>query len=257
MSAALPAVAVWKGAAVVLAGVAAGFVNTLAGGGSLVSLPALLLLGLPANVANATNRVAVLSQSVSATADFARAGRLELRAGLAVAVPALLGAFAGAEAAAVMPEPALRKALLAAMLLIAGLLFARPAVLAPPPGTPARRLRERPLAAILLFLVGAYGGFVQAGVGLFLLASLSGLLRYDLVRANAIKSLVIAGFTALSLAVFIVAGQVLWGPGLLLSVGMVAGARLGVRFALARGHEALRRVVLAMAVATCIAAWLR
>ncbi len=257
MSEALPAIATWQAGAVLLAGVAAGFVNTLAGGGSLVSLPALLLLGLPANLANATNRVAVLLQSASATAEFARAGRLELSAGAAVAAPALLGALAGASAAAVMPEPALRNVLIAAMLAIAGLLLVRPAVLAPPPGTRARRLRERPHVGFVLFLVGAYGGFVQAGVGLFLLASLSGLLRYDLVRANAIKALVISGFTALSLVVFIAAGQVLWAPGLLLSLGMVAGARLGVRFALERGHEALRRVVLAMAVATCIAAWLR
>lgn len=239
-----------------LVGVAAGFVNTLAGGGSLLTLPVLMLAGLPAHVANASNRVAVFLQGVAGTSAFDREGQLDRSASVALAAPTLVGSLAGAATAAYLPNDILKPVLLAAMISIALLLILRPAILAPKPGGEAKTLREQPAAIPVLVAVGFYGGFAQAGVGIFLLAAFGGLLRYDLVRANALKLLVTTAFTGLALVVFIGAGQVEWVPGLALAVGMVLGARLAVRFAITTGHETLRKFVLGFAIVSCIAAWL-
>ncbi len=243
--------------ALVAVGVAAGFVNTLAGGGSLLTLPVLMLAGLPPHVANASNRVAVFLQGLAGASAFDREGQLDRGAALSIALPTLVGAFAGASTAAYLPNDILKPVLLSAMIVIALLLLVRPAVLAPPPhGTP-RTVREAPGAFVVLVAIGFYGGFAQAGVGIFLLAAFGGLLRYDLVRANALKLLVTTAFTGLALLVFVGAGQVEWAPGLALAVGMVVGARLAVRFAITTGQETLRRFVLAFAIVSCVAAWLR
>ncbi len=243
--------------ALALVGVAAGFVNTLAGGGSLLTLPVLMLAGLPPHVANASNRVAVFLQGLAGTSAFDRAGRLDRGAAASITLPTLLGAFGGATTAAYLPNDILKPVLLGAMILIAVLLLVRPAVLAPSPDGIPRSLRDAPGAFVVLVAIGFYGGFAQAGVGIFLLAAFGGLLRYDLVRANALKLLVTTAFTGLALLVFVGAGQVRWVPGLALAVGMVAGARLAVRFAIATGHETLRKFVLAVAIVSCVAAWLR
>lgn len=239
-----------------LVGVAAGFVNTLAGGGSLLTLPVLMLAGLPAHIANATNRVAVFLQGVAGTSAFDREGQLDRGASAALAAPTLVGALGGAATAAYIPNDILKPVLLAAMISIALLLLFRPGILAPKPGGDARTLGETPTAIPVLVAIGFYGGFAQAGVGIFLLAAFGGLLRYDLVRANALKLLVTTLFTGLALLVFITAGQVEWISGLALAVGMVAGARIAVRFAITTGHETLRKFVLAFAIVSCIAAWL-
>ncbi len=244
-------------AVLVAAGLVAGFVNTLAGGGSILTLPLLMLAGLPPHVANGTNRVAVFLQSLAGTTDFNRHGLVHRGAVVGLLVPTLLGALLGAVTAAYLPGELLEPVLLLAMAGVAITLLVRPEILAPRPGGAPRDVRDAPLALPALFAIGFYGGFAQAGVGLLLLSVLGGLLRYDLVRANALKLLVITAFTGLALVVFVVAGQVWWVPGLALSVGMVAGSRLGVRFALQAGHETLRRIVLVGALLSCAAAWFR
>lgn len=243
--------------ALAVVGVAAGFVNTLAGGGSLLTLPVLMLVGLPAHVANASNRVAVFLQGLAGTSAFDREGQLDRSASLTLTLPTLVGSLGGAATAAYLPSDILKPVLLVAMMSIALLLLVRPAILAPTPGGQARTLRETPAAIPVLVAIGFYGGFAQAGVGIFLLAAFGGLLRYDLVRANALKLLVTTAFTGVALLVFLGAGQVEWIPGLALAVGMVVGARLAVRFAITTGHETLRKFVLGFAIVSCLAAWLR
>jgi hypothetical protein len=239
-----------------LVGVAAGAVNTLAGGGSLLTLPVLMLAGMPPHVANASNRVAVFLQGVAGTSAFDREGALDRSAAVAITLPTLAGSFAGAVVAAYLPGEILKPVLLVAMMLVAAALLVRPALLAPAPGGEPRTLGETPGAVPALVAIGFYGGFAQAGVGLFLLAAVGGMLRYDLVRANALKMLVTTAFTGLALVVFIGFGQVWWLPGLALAAGMVVGTRLAVRFAIDARHETLRRLVLVVAIASCVAAWL-
>ncbi len=166
---------------IVLVGVAAGTVNTLAGGGSLITLPALIVLGLPAGVANGTNRVGVFFQSLVATWRFHRAGQLDLGRALPLLVPTCLASTAGAMASARLDDERFELVIAVAMVLMAGVVLARP----------RRWLEDEPArgpvwARVLAFLaIGLYGGFLQAGVGIFLLAGLVLLSGHDLVRANA------------------------------------------------------------------------
>ncbi|MEW6271034.1 MAG: sulfite exporter TauE/SafE family protein [Thermodesulfobacteriota bacterium] len=240
-----------------IAGLLAGFVNTLAGGGSLVTLPALLLLGLPADVANATNRVGVLAQSLVAARGLGRAESLPGSQIAWIVVPSLLGSLVGAWVAARLPASVLKPVLVTTLVLIAVTMLWRPEALVPASGATPRDPSARPAALLGLFAIGVYGGFLQAGVGIFLLLFLGGVLRYDLVLGNALKSLLVAALTAVALVVFVVEGEVWWTPGLLLSLTTVLGAQLGVHFALRRGQDAIRKVVFVAVIASCIAAALR
>ena len=235
-------------------GIFAGFMNTLAGGGSLLTLPALMLFGLPADIANGTNRVAVLAQALASTTFFDREGRFD-RSGLgALLLPALLGALVGAASASQVPASYLKPILLVVMTTIALVMLFAPQLIAPAPNQAEPRAPDNK-SFVTFFAIGLYGGFAQAGVGIFLLAGLGGLLRYDLVHANSVKSAIAASFTALALVIFLVAGQVQWLPGIAMAVGMVLGARIAVFLAIKSGNEMLHRIVLVLVLISCGAAW--
>lgn len=230
-------------AILIVAGVTAGFVNTLAGGGAVIAVPALMLLGLPGDIANATNRVAVVVQSLTGAIGFARGGKLDRSAAIEVVPITVCGALGGAYVATILPNRIFEPMLVVTMIAIAVLLVLRPGTLAPSPGGTPRSLRGQPLALLGLLAAGFWGGFMQAGVGIILLAILGGLLRYDLIRGNAIKVAVVAIFSTVALIVFIVRGRIVWIPGLILTLGTVAGATVAVKFALTRSERAVRFVV--------------
>lgn len=245
----------WKIALLVGVGAAAGFVNTAAGAGSLLSLRLLMLLGVPATVANATNRLPVLAQSVAAGLGFHGGGKLDGAGVLRAAVPASAGSLVGAFAASYAPERAMRYILIVALfgMAVVSLLPTRKKTApAQPDGAPVEAPNlAKPAAIAWLFVAGMYGGFLQAGVGLVLLFALSNVGGYDLVRANALKVVVVGLFTLVSLGVFIARGEVWFGPGLVMCVGAVVGARLAVRFAMARGAQ-LKRLVVGVDLVACV-----
>jgi uncharacterized membrane protein YfcA len=236
----------------IAAGFIAGFVNTLAGSGSLVTLPALIFLGLPATVANGTNRVAILLQNIVAVASFHGHRVLEFRRGVGLAIPAILGSLLGARIAVGLSEAMMRRAIGALMLAMAVVILLRP-----------RRWLEgrseltgslpRWVSPVSLFFVGVYGGFIQAGVGIFLLASLVLASGFDLVRANAVKVLIVLCFTVFALAVFVRFDQVEWVTGLVLGIGNMAGARVAAGMAVKRGTVFIRGFLLAVVVVSGIA----
>jgi uncharacterized membrane protein YfcA len=230
-----------------LAGVAAGVVNTLAGGGSLLTLPALIFLGLPADVANATNRVGVLLQSAVGVATHHRLGHMPWRAAPGPLVITAVGAAVGALLAIALGRDGLRPAIGAA------LLIALPLVFWPMPraegDAAARRGAAAGAARILgLFAAGVYGGFVQAGVGIVLLAVLSGLGGLRLERANALKLLLVGAFTIPALLLFVAEDLVEWVPGFALAAGSMLGAVLGAHLNV-RGGARLVRAAVVLAVA--------
>jgi uncharacterized protein len=238
-------------AVVIGAGLVGGFVNTVAGGGSLLTLPALMLAGIPPTVANGTNRVAILMQSSAAAARFDRAGALSRPQALRLAAPTLVGAGLGAYGASVVSDEQLEPIILVVLVVIATIFAFRPAWVTPS-AADVEAHREGPLVWGALFVVGLYGGFLQAGVGFVFLTVLAGMLRMDLTRANALKVALVVPYTLLALAIFAMADQVDWALGALLGVSSVAGAWLGVRVALTRTAW-LRWLVLG-AVVTCAAA---
>jgi len=222
-------------------GVFAGILNVLAGGGSLMTLPVLLFLGLPAPIANGTNRIAIFFQNVFAMRSFHKHGIFPWQLALLGLLPALFGSYLGASLA-VDIDDALFKRLLA--LIMVGVLILTAL-------DPAKRWRREEmsmtglrLVVLLLtfFAIGVYGGFVQAGVGFIIIAALlpHGL---DLVRVNAVKVMVIFAFTVVALGVFIWYGQVDWPLGLALALGNSIGGVIGSRLAVKKGHAWLQRVV--------------
>lgn len=237
--------------AVVAAGFIAGFINTLAGSGSFVTLPLLMFVGLPANVANGTNRVAILLQNIVGVGSFKQQGMLDLHRGAALAIPAILGAVVGAQIAVSLDEETMRSIIGALMVGMLGVIIVRPKRWLE--GRP-ETLGRRPgwVQLLIFFAVGIYGGFIQAGVGIFLLAALVLGAGYDLVRANAVKVLIILIFTFFALTVFIINGQVEWAVGLVLAIGNMTGAWVASRMAVKRGARFVRWLLIAVVLVSAV-----
>lgn len=231
----------WQLPALAAVGFVSGFLNVLAGGGSLLTLPLLIFLGLPAAVANGTNRIGVLCQNIVAIGSFRRHGVLPMKLALLCTAPSLIGSYLGAQLAVDIDERLFQRLLAGIMIGVLLIILA----------DPAKRLQGReqhftPLRLLVLlasfFLIGIYGGFVQAGVGFLILPALL-IHGFDLVRANAVKIFVILVFTVPALAVFIWHGQVDWLLGLVLAAGNASGGWLASRVAVTKGHDWIKRVV--------------
>jgi uncharacterized membrane protein YfcA len=224
----------------------------IAGGGSFLTLPLLIFLGLPPTVANATNRVGVFFQSAAAVHGFHRRRLIDWRSAAWAGVPAALGAVGGTLLALVVSDAAFRRIL--ALLMVMVTLWT---LLAPQPRAhagEASRWRRRLGIGLAFVLVGVYGGFVQAGVGFFILAATTwaGL---DLVRGNAVKVLCVGVLTTLSLAIFAWSGKVDWPSGLALAAGSILGSEIGVRLAVGRGERWVRGVVTVTVVLFAVKLW--
>lgn len=235
-------------------GIFAGIINMLAGGGSNLILPALMIMGVPPDIANGTNRVGIFLQSVVGIRQFHRAGKLATKDLPLILLPTLVGSLVGAFAAAFAPNEILKPTLLLTMLGMAAIMMVRPSVVMPALGTEPNSMRETPSAWVWLFFAGVYGGFVQAGVGFVLLTALAGSLRYDLVHANALKVVLTIFFTTVALSIFIWQGQVLWIAGAVLAVGNMIGAVIGVRFAINLSPLALKRILFIMTLTAVLVA---
>lgn len=238
--------------ALFLTGFAAAVINVIAAGGSFLTLPLLIFLGLPASLANGTNRVGVLAQNVSAVFGFHRHRVLPVSWSLAVSVPATAGAAIGVWAALHVPDVAFRRILSVVMLsmTLATLLSGRTRVR--PDAAPRSPWHWSMTAGF--FLAGIYGGFLQAGVG-FLALALTTVAGLDLVRGNAVKVFVVMLLTGLSLAVFAGAGHVHWPAGLALALGNLLGGLVGVKVAVLKGQKWLEHVVTVTVIVFAVLLW--
>jgi uncharacterized membrane protein YfcA len=223
------------------AGAVAGVVNTLAGGGSLLTVPLLVLIGLPGTVANGTNRIGILIQSGVAAWRFRSEGVSGFGGALPVLAPVAFGSLLGALAISRVADETFERLFGVVMLL---LLF--PTLRRRSDAPTSARPWPRGVRSVVYFAVGLYGGAFQAGIGVVLLFALSHA-GFDLVRANAVKMVVVAALTAVAVPVFVAQQQVAWIPAGLVALGFAAGGALGARLAV-RGGERLIRPVLTVAV---------
>lgn len=218
-----------------------------------MTLPLLLFLGLPATIANGTNRVGVLAQNVSAVVGFHRHRVLPMRWALSVSVPAVIGAGIGVWGALNIPEIAFRRILSVVMLTMTLGTLLHKSLKGEQRAEPQNPFHWSMLAGF--FFMGLYGGFIQAGVG-FLALALTTVAGLDLVRGNAVKVFTVMLLTTLSLAVFAGTGNVDWPAGIALGLGNVLGGIVGVRVAVLKGHKWLEHVVTATIVIFAVALWI-
>ncbi len=234
----------WEACLLILGGGVAGVINAMAGGGSTLTVPLLVLAGVPGNDANGSNRVGILTQNIASAASFHREGVTAYKEAVPVLLPVVVGSLVGSLGVSRIADDTFET--------IFGLLMLPILVLSlrkPKPRTDGEPWSAT-TTAVVFFFIGIYGGAVQAGVGLVLLAALTRA-GYDLVKANVIKVLVTLVVTAIALPVFIAQGQVRWGPAIVLAVGLATGGWIGARIAVRGGEKFIRAV---MVLATLVLA---
>lgn len=252
----LSSIDIYQAIILIVIGLMAGVINTLAGGGSNLSLPALMMYGLPADVANATNRVAVLMQSITASRGFYKHDKIDTASIKDTFFPLFAGGLVGAITASYLNVELLKPLLLGTMIVVSIWVIFKSDT-SPKDNDKRKSCYDSKLALLTTFAAGFYGGFIQAGVGFVLIAAFVGVLNYDLLRANAMKVVATVIFTSIALLVFIVRDQIAWVPGILLGVGSIIGAQIGVKFAIEVKAKTLKIMVLVMTVFASVAAFLQ
>ena len=233
----------------IVAGVLVGFINTLAGGGSIISLSLLMFLGLPANVANGTNRIAIFIQNIGAVGSFKQQKVLDHKKGFWLAIPATIGSVLGAWIAIDVNEDIIEKAIAVVMLVMMVVILYKPNRWL----VGKKELQEKKVSfwqMILFFFIGIYAGFLHLGVGYALLAGIVLGAGYDLVKANAIKVLIILIWSPITLLIFILNDQVNFAYGITLAVGNFTGALIASRMAVKKGAAFVRWVIIAVILIT-------
>ncbi len=235
-------------------GFIAGSINALAGGGSLLTLPILIFLGLPPNIANGTNRIAILFQNIFTTAGFKSKGIITFPFSIYLGVSALVGSLIGAQIAVDIKGETFNKILAIIMVIIVVYMVLQ-----------SKRKQENTiekivgkhlwLSVVLFFFVGIYGGFIQAGVGFIMLLILSSVNNLSLVKSNAIKVTVVLIYTVSAVMVFAYNDKINWRIGLTLAIGNALGGWLASRWSVKKGDGLIRKFLIVMIVIMAIKLW--
>ena len=235
-------------------GVVTGVINTLAGGGSLVTLPMLIFLGLPPSVANGTNRIAILIQSIVTNAGFRSKGINTYPFSVYFGISATIGAILGAQLAIEIDGKLFHRILAIIMLIVVAYLVLNRK-------TKMEDLIERVsgkhlwISIILFFFIGIYGGFIQAGVGFLMLLVLSGVNRFSLVKSNALKIVVTGIYTVFAVIIFIINDKMNWEYGLILAFGNAVGGWFSSRWSVNKGDGLVKIFLVIMVVIMAIKLW--
>jgi len=219
-------------------GFVVGFVNTIAGLASAVSYALFMAMGMPVSVANGTTRPGILIQFFINSLLFKRAGVLPIRTAVKIGIPIAVGPFVGAQLASYVNPHIFEWAMACSLPILATLLYVdtRSVRLS----TPGEEAQVGPVKFVLFILIGCYGGFTHAGVGLLIVFASVFLLGFDLLHANAIKQLAVVVYTPVALTVFIMNDKVNWPVALIFAVGNVAGGWLGSRVSIRKGSVFIR-----------------
>ncbi len=233
------------------AGFLAGFINTLAGSGSLITVPLLMFLGLPANVANATNRVMIFLTNIVGVASFRQQKVFKFKDNIWLSVPAIVGAVIGAKIAVDINEQIMTRIIGGLMVFLLFTIIYKPKKWLKEIGQNSES-KFSVWQYIVMFFVGLYGGFIQIGVGVFLLSGLVLTAGFDLIKANAVKLFIIMIYTAFALGIFIYNGQVNFVAGLLLAAGSTVGSFIASRVAVGWGVKFVRVVLMIVVIVAAI-----
>jgi uncharacterized protein len=231
----------WEVVLLITGGLAAGVINTMAGGASALTVPLLVLAGVPGNQANGSNRVGVLAASASSLVSFRKSGIDGFRNMRTILVPAVLGSLLGSFGISQLADETFET--IFGYLLVPIILLT---IFKPKPHLDAEPWSTQ-VTVVVFFFIGMYGGAFQAGVGLVLLAALTRA-GFDLVEANSVKALITLVVTMFALPVFILQGNVVWLPALVLAAGFLAGGWFGAKLAVSGGEKLVRIFMVGAAV---------
>lgn len=238
----------------ILAGFAAGFINTIAGGGTLLTLPALIFMGLPPSVANGTNRIAIFLQTVTGVAGFKSKGVTTFPFSIYCGISALFGSLIGAKLAIDIKGETFNKILAIIMIAVVFLILFKPKV-------KVGDLMERTTGKYLwisivgFFFLGIYGGFINAGIGFLIIIFITYTTRMNLVRTNAAKLTIVSIYTFGALLMFYFNDKINWKYGLIMSIGNIAGAWISSRLAVKKGDKYIRGFLVAMIFIMALKLW--
>jgi uncharacterized membrane protein YfcA len=238
----------------VVVGFAVGFINTVAGGGSLLSLPVLIFLGLPSSVANGTNRVAIVIQTALATAGFKSKGVSTAPFNIYLGISALIGAVIGANIAVDIKGETFNRILAIIMILVVLIIIFKPKM-------NLAEMQERItgkylwIGVLAFFFFGIYGGFINAGLGFIIILFLHYVNHMTLVRANATKVAVVFIYTLSALTIFILNDKVIWKIGLIMAIGNAIGAWVASRVSVDKGDGFIKTFLVIMVVGMSIKLW--
>ncbi len=239
----------------ILIGFIAGIINTIAGGGSLLTLPMLIFMGLPSSVANGTNRIAILIQNFFSSAGFKSKGITTFNFSIWLGISALLGAIFGAYLGSIyFKDEIFNKILGIVMLLVVAFMLFKPK-------TTIENLTERTsgkyfwLQIIAFFFIGIYGGFIQAGTGIFIILTLNIIGQISLVKSNAIKAIVVIFYTLAALVIYAYNDKIDYAMGFTLAIGNASGAWFASRWSVKKGDGIVRWFLIVMVSFMAIKLW--
>lgn len=239
---------------IIALGFVSAFLNTIGGGGSLFTVPILTFMGVPITMANATARVAILAQNLTAAGGF-RSKRVELPMpySLYLCATSLIGGIIGSKLASIITDEIFSKIFVFVMLLSIVLILFNPfrATHKVEQMTPQRQA----IGAFCFFFVGLYGGFIQAGVGFVVIGVLSLVNNFNLVKTNYIKVFVAIIYTAVSVVVFAWEGKILWQTSLTLAVGHAMGGWYASRWSVDKGEVWIKRIMVVSVIGMAIKLW--
>jgi uncharacterized membrane protein YfcA len=237
----------WMLVIIFLVGIIVGFINTIAGSGSLITLPLLIFFGLDANVANGTNRISILLQTLVGILTFRKHKMLELKYAFTLSIPVMAGAIAGTYTATLTPAHSLEKILGFLFILLTVFIFIKPKQWNKHVEDTSN-MKFTFFHYVIFILLGFYGGFIQAGVGIFMLFALVSIMGFDVVRANALKLFLTFIYTPISLIIFWNYNQVDWLVGIVLAFGSMLGAYVSATMAVQKGAVFVKWFVIIMII---------
>ncbi len=230
-------------------GIVVAFINSVAGGGSMLSLPIMIFLGIPATVANGTNRVGIFWGNLASATKLYRSGKLDFSILKILILPVVIGAVVGAYFAVKIPDEIFKPVLAGFILCITFL-----SVYSSRKKLHTTEISGQPKELNILklifwfFLVGLYGGFVQIGVGFILIFAFSKATNFDLVRINALKGAIATVFIFVSIIVFALNGKIIWSVAAAFACGTLIGGILGASFQIKKGDVWIKRFLLVMGI---------
>tara|TARA_Y100001936_G_scaffold243126_1_gene281488 strand:+ start:531 stop:1283 length:753 start_codon:yes stop_codon:yes gene_type:complete len=236
-----------------ICGVIAGFINTVAGGGSLLTLPILIFMGLPSNIANGTNRIAIFMQNIFSISGYKSRGVSDFKYSSWLSVSALIGSIIGAKIAININEDMFNKILSVVIIIVVlSIIYNKKPFNI---NSENISIEKKIISVIMFFFIGIYGGFIHAGVGFLILSILSNYNGIQLSKANSIKVFVVFVYTFFALIVFIMENKINWILGINLGIGNSIGGWIASRWSYNKPDKIIKIFIIISSAIMAIKLW--